>query len=425
MVLIKLGILLTLILVLLRFKVPFTIAILATALFLGLWFNLGFKAIGNSALDTLQKKDTLSLAGIIAAILILTELLQSSGQLKRLSDSIIDLFGMHRFTYTLIPALVGLLPMPGGALFSAPTLDSVSDEEIPAHKKTMINYWFRHIWEYAWKLYPGFVLAGALAKVSLNTLTLYLLPFTFISIIAGAFIIFTGIKIKKTDKPKETKTDLSAIIRKSLKMTYLLSPIAIIVVLFIVKPGWHMLIDIAISLVWIILTALISKKLKPLAIVKILFTKLHIYQMMLIVVSVFVFTDVLKASTATADLLAFFNGGDAGTQISFTYLMISAICLPFITGALTGMTIAFVGITFPLIFAIIGPNVNIFPWAMLAYVSGLSGVMLSPLHLCLVLTTAYYGTTLMKVYKSLIPIVAMVLASAIIIFSALIFFNLT
>ena len=61
---------------------------------------------------------------------------------------------------------------------------------------------------------------------------------------------------------------------------------------------------------------------------------------------------------------------------------------------------------------------------MLAYVSGMSGVMLSPLHLCLVLTTAYYGATLMKVYKYLIPIVAVVLTCAIIIFTAVIVFKI-
>jgi len=52
---------------------------------------------------------------------------------------------------------------------------------------------------------------------------------------------------------------------------------------------------------------------------------------------------------------------------------------------------------------------------MLAYLSGFVGVILSPSHLCLILTNEYFGSDLMKVYKTLaIPIsILMVLGTVI------------
>ena len=64
-----------------------------------------------------------------------------------------------------IPAVLGTIPMPGGALFSAPFIQQVAgdsmsgrDAGIPAWKMA-VNYWFRHVIEYWWPLYPGVIVA--------------------------------------------------------------------------------------------------------------------------------------------------------------------------------------------------------------------------------------------------------------------------
>ncbi|MFH1231993.1 MAG: DUF401 family protein, partial [Planctomycetota bacterium] len=147
MVILKIGLLFLLIALLLRLKVPFSISILVAGFLLGIWFHLGVRDIGDSVIGALRSDETLSLVGIVGVILIFSELLQESGQLTALSRLIVETFGLHRLTYTILPIIVGLLPMPGGALFTAPLMDGIDDESIPAHKKTLINYWFRHIWE--------------------------------------------------------------------------------------------------------------------------------------------------------------------------------------------------------------------------------------------------------------------------------------
>jgi hypothetical protein len=427
MVILKIGLLFLLIVLLLRLKVPFSISILVTGLLLGMWFNLGIREIGTSIVGALCAKETVLLVGIVGVILIFSELLQESGQLTTLSHLIVETFGLHRLTYTILPIIVGLLPMPGGALFTAPLMDDVNEESIPSHKKTLVNYWFRHIWEYAWPLYPGLVLAAGLARVNLDNLSLFQSPFIIISFISGIIFIFPGIKIARQSSSRHGWN-----LKGLIKMGYLLLPIFIIIILFL-AVALPMLVSLLISLGWVILTVLFKRQLGLKGIFKVIFAKVHIYQMIVIVVSVMVFSGILQASTLTSDLTKFFNSSSTPAistnpdgfserepgmgQIPFVYTVLSIILLPLVVGLLTGMTVAFVGITFPIIFTTLIPSgMNVLPLAMLAYVSGVSGVMLSPLHLCLILTNQYYKSSLMRVYKYLVPITLSVFVIAIIMF---------
>jgi uncharacterized protein len=68
------------------------------------------------------------------------------------------------------------------------------------------------------------------------------------------------------------------------------------------------------------------------------------------------------------------------------------------------MTVAFVGSTFPILLTImasLGQERLMFPYLMLALISGLLGVILSPVHLCLLLSNQYFGTGLGAVYRHL------------------------
>ncbi len=50
----------------------------------------------------------------------------------------------NRLSLMLSPAFFGLLPMPGGALLSAPLVDKI-DPELDSNKKVAINVWFREV----------------------------------------------------------------------------------------------------------------------------------------------------------------------------------------------------------------------------------------------------------------------------------------
>ena len=90
-----------------------------------------------------------------------------------------------------------------------------------------------------------------------------------------------------------------------------------------------------------------------------------------------------------------------------------------------GITIAFVGTTFPILITLIhtlGQSQLMLPYLSLALVSGFTGVLLSPLHLCLLLSNAYFETDLMPVYRQMVLPLLALLAGGCIYFSILRFY---
>jgi len=81
---------------------------------------------------------------------------------------------------------------------------------------------------------------------------------------------------------------------------------------------------------------------------------------------------------------------------------------------MTGLTIAFVGITFPFLLPLMGGMSPEPGLVAFAFASGFAGVMLSPVHLCLVLTREYFGADFAQVYHRLLLPSLLVLATAVI-----------
>lgn len=78
-------------------------------------------------------------------------------------------------------------------------------------------------------------------------------------------------------------------------------------------------------------------------------------------------------------------------------LLAIVIIIPFISGLVSGIAIGYVSASFPIIMNIIGtePHLGIhLATVLLAYGSGYIGMMLSPVHVCFIVTNEYYKTRL-------------------------------
>ena len=119
-----------------------------------------------------------------------------------------------------------------------------------------------------------------------------------------------------------------------------------------------------------------------------------------------VFKGMLDASGAIEALPVFFRESGLPTVVVL-------FTLPFLVGLLTGLTVAFVGATFPIITAMMGGHPD--PATVtFAFASGFAGVMLSPTHLCLLLTVQYFKADLAGTYRLLyVPIVLVFLVGLI------------
>jgi len=93
------------------------------------------------------------------------------------------------------------------------------------------------------------------------------------------------------------------------------------------------------------------------------------------------------------------------------------VALPFLVGLATGFSMAFVGVALPLLVPYITSELGVSGSALLlAYVSGMMGHLLSPVHLCLILSAEYFKANLARVYRYVLPPALGIEAIAIVIY---------
>ena len=142
-----------------RLKINLGIALGLGGPLLALWTGIGYEQVPAVLADAIAAPLTLRLALLVLLIMILSRLMQLSGRLQRIVDSFNLLVQSPGAVAAVMPALIGLLPMPGGALFSAPMVEAANPQwrrqKDQASMLATINYWFRHHGEYWWPLYPG------------------------------------------------------------------------------------------------------------------------------------------------------------------------------------------------------------------------------------------------------------------------------
>ena len=382
-------------------KLPLYASLFAGTFIIGLWMHKNPIFIAQSVWNEATSEPTLWLAGVIIMILILSAMLQKSGQLDRIVSTFRRLSPDPRFTAAAMPALIGLLPMPGGALFSAPMVQTaVPSDDVEPELKVAINYWFRHIWEYWWPLYPGIILGISLFGLDSWKLIVAHMPLTIGAIIAGVIFILSGARIADVDEPGLPAASTKDFLKET-------APILVVIIVFIgmqaFAVGAKTLLGISIS----------SPKYSGLAIGLLAAMALVIYQnsmgwkplkesalnpgmltMAMIIFAIMSFKGVLVDTKAIEDVrweLA---------RYRIPPLLIIAL-LPFISGMVTGIAVGFVGASFPLVAALLPAGHSPYPFAVLAFGFGFMGMMLSPVHLCLVVTRQYFHADMLEGYRYL------------------------
>ena len=348
---------------------------------------------------------------IIALVIILSSQMSESGVMKELVSTI----GSHvskRTAMAILPAVIGFLPMPGGALFSAPLVDDTDPEKnVSGLLKTKINYWFRHVWEYWWPLYPGVLLTIEITGIPLWQLIILQFPLCLCAILAG-YLIFLR-KIKKTEK-KNQRGDSNII-----QLLLLLLPIIVVIVVYIfisirfpfiavINKYFPMAIGILVS----IIVLQIQRPLSLTSWKKILFSSKTL-NMMAVVFLIRIYGAFI--STALPDNTFLMDNVRMELNMLGIPLILMVMIIPFISGITTGITLGFVGASFPIIINLLGPSPEpglLLSMTVVAYASGYIGIMLSPVHVCLIVTNEYFKTSLSKTLYMLIPPCLFVLAGA-------------
>jgi len=378
--LVKIGSAFALIVLLLRLRWNLGLVMLIGAMFLGSIYRIGpagqMQVLFSSSMDLV----TLNLVAGLVLIMVLENIIRKRGVLKRMMEAVVNMAGDRRIAIAVLPAMIGLLPSAGGAAFSAPMVQEASaDVALTPERKAFLNYWFRHIWEYISPLYPGIVLAAAITKIPVNTLLLSQLPLPLALIAAGALLGFRGLPVQTVTGKRDWNEF------KTLFLTLL--PITASVVLVVVFK-----LPLAVAMASIVVVMLLFYRYSFGELRTTLRESVSL-NVMFMVVGIMVFKGMLEASGAIEALPVFFTQSGLPPAVVI-------FALPFIVGLLTGLTVGFVGATFPIITAMLGGHPDP-AMVTFAFASGFAGVMLSPTHLCLLLTIRYFKADMAGTYRLL------------------------
>jgi integral membrane protein (TIGR00529 family) len=374
-------------------------ALLLGSVLLGLLFGQNIADLIQQGIATLLDAETLRLMAAVLLIMVLGELLKAIASMERLVCSLEALIQDSRLILPIVPALIGLLPMLGGAMFSAPLVEGIGTNlKLRPEQKTYINYWFRHIWEYVFPLYSGLLLAGALLSIPLPTLVPAQAPLTLGAIIAG--VLFGLRPINPESKERKTEGEPTSRWQSVGVLALSIWPIVLVILLTLVFR-----IELALSLAATILLAGLLNQLSLRTWGSILRQGL-LPRIALLVIGVMLFKRMVEATGAASAIPTAFASLGLPPQIV-------VFAVPLVVGLSTGMISAAVGISFPLLHPIIVGNSVHLNYAVFAFAGGTVGMLLSPLHLCLALTKDYFQAQWGPLYRMLVPSVAVVTVTAV------------
>ena len=369
-----------LIVVLLRFKVLIGPAILSGGLLIWIFESRSFEKLWVALTETLTMQRTWDLLLCLYFVMCLEVELRKSGSLHGMVVTLRNIFSSNKVTLAFMPAFLGLLPSLGGARFSAPIVQEASEGiAVDDEEKSAINLWFRHIFEFSNPLMPGVILACGIANVSIGDLIDQVGWVTILCFILGWIFLIVPLKITDPEKATNTQHDRT-IDWKSLVLAF--GPI---VTSFLLIVAFGVQAALAMGLVVVAFIPLYFWFKRPIS-VKSVFTESLDKKLFFNVICILYFIQLLTVIGTLDEIVNAFNNSALPQAVIIA-------CLSFIFGVMTGMGQGYIAIVMPIVALMAPGNIVLVGIAM---VYGMAGQMVTPTHLCILVTVEYFKSRLWK-----------------------------
>ncbi len=377
-------------------KKPLFLTLLSLTLLLGIFF-LPPKEILAGIFRGTFSGGTLNLVLLIWITVSFTALIDEGRTIEQASLILNGSSASPAFILPVFPAIIGLFPMPGGALVSAPMLEKLAeDKKIAPESKAVVNFWFRHLWEPIWPLYPGIILMMGYFDLSVGQVFAKQFFLTLLSIAGGiAFLLLPQAKnlpAKKGNGPFPL-----------LRLLGELWPVILLVAGVLLIPSGPLYLSILLILISVMYSVL--KKLEMKKIYNAMKRGFSLKLLALIPI-IFIFKYYVEHSGLKEAIEAVITGSNFPLDlVIFT--------VPFIFGMLFGLTIAFISMSVPLLMSFLVPepgSVNTY-YTTLLFLGGYAGILFSPMHLCLLLSKEYFKASLFKIYLKMLAPGAVLIAA--------------
>lgn len=372
------------------FKLSTTLLI--TTLILGLLSGIGLKTLGETVIGVfinIHSRDTILTVMMIS---ILGGLMRHYKILDRIVETMLRIVNNKKIILMIIPALIGILVIPGGAILSAPFIYNIGGElKLPKARRAVINLVFRHV---AMFILP-FSNTLLFVRSALPDMNIYKIIMFNLILIVGALSIayFLFLKDIKVESEKRSKDIGKNIIRLVLLTSPIYAPVII-----------NMLTDMSFYLAMIasiFIVYLLGDKKEFLRISK---DSLN-WNTVMTVMAVLIMKDIILNMQ---DMLIMVEGIFMSINNNILILFILMIVSIFF-GIITGYSSVPLAVTLPIMSMLNLPVGKAYVYTYFLIGSGFIGYYFSPLHLCQAFTLQEMGVDTIDLYKEYRPYALMLI----------------
>lgn len=377
---------LLIIIVLLRFKIPIGTCMLASGLFIWALRSASPISLLQAIYETFTLSRTYDIILALYFVMCLEIELRLSGALTDMVKALRRTCSDVKILLAAMPAFLGLLPSVGGARFSAPIVEELSASiKLSPEHKAAINFWFRHLFEFSSPIIPGMIMACSIAQVTFGKFISHLCWVTVLAIAVGWLILIRPIKIQREKKAVESAAEIR---HERNGLILALMPVAAV---FMVVVFGGLNASTATGLIvgiWVIVLAMVGRGVN----VKKIFLGAFDWKMTLNICCILYFIQLLSVTEVLDEIVAAFQASPLPVPVIIA-------CVSLIIGILTGMSQGHVAIVMPIVAAMGTGDLNL---AGVAMAFGVAGQMLTPTHVCLIVTVDYFKADLLRTLKPIL-----------------------
>ena len=375
-------------------RVNLGITLNATALLLAL-LSLDWREIPTILYGSTVDLLTISVVLATFGVMLLSQLYKETRVINDLSESLSGIIRNSKMVSSVLPAVIGFLPVAGGALMSAPLVDSEAEKlGLRPEKKAYVNLWFRHTILPIYPISQILIITAALTGIAIPSIIIRQIPVVVVMIAVGYFIGFWKASNGRNKENSNLKNGLNSNLKSFLiAFSPILTTIVVVVGLDLAGFGSseHAFGVLTATLTGLIVLIAIAKPnlevlAKPLK-------SWGIYGITFAAYGAFLLRNVTVAAGISEIFEVLVTSGAIDVILLLT--VVPAV-LGFITGSPSG------GIAIGV--SILAGILTFSPRTVaLLYMSTYLGYLIAPTHLCFIFTADYFKCTLGKVYKYLIP----------------------
>lgn len=347
-------------------------------------FTLSTSEMATALTRTFADPSVLLIAFVVGIIPLIGGALEESGEMDRLVSNM--RMGKRLF-FAVSPALLGMLPMPGGALLSAPLIER-GGEGVPADVKTAANVWFRHAFLLVYPLGSSLIASAKIASVGLYQAILFLFPAFLLTLVIGYFILLRHVEGRMNYERRFSL--LGLVVPLGIILSAPVIDVAMKSTLPLYYPEIGTAVGVSVSLLLAMAIGRIGGK-QMSAIVG----KMRPWKYAFIILAMFLFLNVFTLSGSPEML--------ASLDLSPVLL---CIVIGFVLGMITGRIQAPIAIVVP-IFATTHGAMSL-PAFAVTYFAIYLGYVISPVHPCVSVSIEYFSVSMSTFLRRMALPVALV-----------------